>query len=459
MAGPNRRQRSWEVFATVPLVAGMILVTGLVGYDALEQAYPALGTWQFPGAPVMSIDKGPWNGVEVARRIRLDTLDAAVISREVLLGQPSPGIDRRRDLLRGVRRDLQTATLQYEAINPVSKTLPQWIETRDLLQQYWKVLDLVLALGQESRASGRSVDVALQALGAYQTDIFLQVDRLAEFHHREILDAQTRLLEWGNRSQRQVFLAVVGCLAIAFGIAVLPMAHAWRTQRHLEAEYQKALSAKQELQRLSAELLRMQEEERRSLSRELHDELGQALTAARLDMALLEQRIPSQMGELQGFARDGKILLEQTLQRVRDLCRLLRPGLLDEQGLAPAARWLVNGYVERTGIDITLETRGPERRLPPEYELAGYRFIQEGLTNIARHSGASQAQVRIETENGHLRLTVEDNGCGIRPNALRGLGLLGIRERMEQLGGSFEVSSTPGAGVRLAAAAPLPATA
>jgi signal transduction histidine kinase len=436
----------------------MVLLAGLVSYDAAEQIYPAVGAW----TTILTTGSVPaeapeWRGHTIVRHIRRTTVDTGAIGRELLTTQ-SAALEQQRQLLQGARRELFTASQEYDALNPAGRALPQWAQTRDLLRQYGHILEVVVALGQEPAASG-SVDVLLRDLTAYQTAILRQVEKLSEIHLRQIHDRETELLDWGARFRRQLFFAVGACLILACAIAALPMAHAWRTQRKLRAEHQKALDTKQELQRLSAELLRVQEEERRSLSRELHDEIGQTLTAARLDLALLEQKIPSQMSELQEFARDGKLLVEQTLQRVRELCRLLRPSLLDEEGLVPAVRWLVKGCARRGAIDIELETRGLDQRLPAEYELAAYRVVQDALTNIARHSGATRASVRIHNDGDALRLVVQDNGAGLPSGSggqpqNGGLGLVGLRERMEQLGGRLEIASTP-SGMCLTAQAPL----
>ena len=459
---PYGRRLPWEMYAAIPIVAGMTLLVGLVSYDTADQIFPALrNVWVMlqsgdsnpVGAESVRVDK-------VVGKIRLATLDAATIGRAVLLSESSAPLEQQRELLRGAREELWKASQEYEALNPLAGSLPQWQQTRDLLRQFGQSLDRVL--GADRRPGLESANGVLQELSATQTAILRQVEKLSDIHLGEIVDRETRMLELGNQFHVQLYWAVGACLMIAATVAVLPILHAWRVQRKLQVQYQKTLKTKKDLQRLSARLVRAQEEERRSISRELHDEVGQALTAARLDLAVLEQRMPPEMGDLQEFARDAKALIEQTMFKLRDLSRLLRPNLLDDEGLAPAVKWLVKSYVRRAGVEAVLETKGLEQRLPAEFEIAAYRMVQEGLTNIMRHSGATSVKIRMENQGGAVRIRIQDNGSGMvaPPDGSRGgLGLLGIRERMEQLGGRLDILTAPGQGVCLMAEVPLPSPA
>jgi signal transduction histidine kinase len=190
-----------------------------------------------------------------------------------------------------------------------------------------------------------------------------------------------------------------------------------------------------------------QEEERRRISRELHDELGQSLTAINAHLWLVERGLP-ESAPLRGQTAEARRLLARTLAAMRELSQLLRPSVLDEFGLVPSLDGHLRTFTERHGIATEFETRDLPERLPPETETALYRITQEALTNVARHAHARHVRVEIVAENGQLRLRIEDDGVGLRGAEPRdehgGTGLVGIRERVRALGGTVRVRGVKG---------------
>jgi signal transduction histidine kinase len=197
----------------------------------------------------------------------------------------------------------------------------------------------------------------------------------------------------------------------------------------------------QQLEQLTQLLLRAQEEERRRIARELHDEAGQALTAAKISLDLAGRG-------------DESALVGRALEQVRDLSELLRPRALDDLGLASALRALVEDFGARTRIDVSLET-SDEAPWPSDVALVIYRVAQEALTNVARHSGAKSAWVRIERGSDAARLTIEDDGHGAGDAPAPHLGLLGMRERVTLVGGELRLGSAAAGGLRVEAELPL----
>ena len=204
----------------------------------------------------------------------------------------------------------------------------------------------------------------------------------------------------------------------------------------------RALEARShQLEQLTALLLRAQEEERRRIARELHDEAGQILTAVKIELDLDGRR---EAGEMVGRA----------LAQVRDLSNLLRPTALD-LGLAPALESLADDFARRTRIQTVLHGARPLPPLPDEIQVAIYRVIQEALTNVARHAGAGRVDVLVEAGDQEVRVSVQDDGRGALPEAVPNLGLLGIRERVAALDGTVEVDGSSGQGFRIEAVLPL----
>jgi PAS domain S-box-containing protein len=209
-------------------------------------------------------------------------------------------------------------------------------------------------------------------------------------------------------------------------------------------------------------LMKAQDEERRRIARELHDSAGQTLTVLGLSLARLVERAQVNAPELAKEAKEIEGVVQQLHREIRTTSYLLHPPLLDECGLRSAVNWYVEGLAERSGIAIELDIPDTLERLPGEVELAIFRFVQECLTNIHRHSGSKAASIRIFVETERLHAEVSDQGQGIMPERLAeirsgatGVGIRGMRERLRQLGGTMTIESN-GSGTRVVASLPIP---
>ncbi len=237
-------------------------------------------------------------------------------------------------------------------------------------------------------------------------------------------------------------------------------------QKHaheLEQRVREVEEERRKLRLLSRRLVRVQEEERRRLARELHDELGQLLTAIRLNLSFLQQPAPeSAPGTRATRLQEALALTDQCLEQVRNLCYLLRPPLLEEAGLLSAVRWFLQRYAQHTGIEVVTDLPEVLPRLPQEAEVALFRVIQEGMTNIARHAESKVAHVRLALDNHGVTLVIADAGRGFDLEKLLqavqpGVGLVSMQERIRELGGELRVESAPGKGTKVIVNLPLPA--
>lgn len=212
-----------------------------------------------------------------------------------------------------------------------------------------------------------------------------------------------------------------------------------------------------ELQALSMKLLRVQEDERRAIARDLHDHLGQLLTGLRFQLEAAHRDAPP---PLQTGLTESLATSDEVLRYLREMTQQLRPRVLDDLGLAPALEWHTSVFQRQTGITIALDVALPPERLPGELETAIFRFVQEALTNVARHSGAKTATVTLTHGGGLVMAEVTDRGQGFdteaRTTKRDSLGLTGLRERVALAGGHFEIFSRIGQGTRLHAEFPLP---
>jgi PAS domain S-box-containing protein len=246
--------------------------------------------------------------------------------------------------------------------------------------------------------------------------------------------------------------AVRECVGVMFNVT---------SRREAEEDLRRS---QRQLSDLSAHVEWAREEERRTISREIHDELGQALTALKMDLALLSSRLrdggagvtPEALGErLKGMSE----LTEETIERVRRLARELRPGVLDDLGLEAAIEWQAQDFEARTGIACRAHSNLGDLKLPRPLATAFFRTFQESLTNVARHAQAHKVEVFLNKKGSRLTLEVSDDGRGISEEAVAGaksLGLLGMRERARRLGGQFAISGARGQGTTVTLSVPLP---
>ena len=262
-------------------------------------------------------------------------------------------------------------------------------------------------------------------------------------------------------TQREVEIALAALPD--HGRTTVQMVIADVTQQRREAA---ALAESREaLRRLSTNVVEAREEERRRIARELHDELGQRLTALKMELAALHGSAPAHGGgDGHGDGeRDARIdnmigMVDETLASVRRISTDLRPMMLDDLGLHAALEWLGRDAARRLGIEVTVRLGENEPPLDDRVATAAFRMVQEALTNVARHARASDVRIELRQHDGELELTVHDNGVGYPADALRregSFGLVGMRERAAMLGGRVDFSNPPGGGARLAVHLPL----
>jgi len=298
-----------------------------------------------------------------------------------------------------------------------------------------------------------------------------------QFLHEQVLPEQARLQETSERialwnrqqlgaANQEIFASFSSLqarqsrlLAISLTAAlVLSLASALYLL-HLEQQgqqrYQELARSRSQLEALSARLVDAQETERRSISRELHDEVGQSLGALLVEVGSLEATIPTGATQIKDHVDKIKSVAETTVETVRNIALLLRPSMLDDLGLIAALEWQGREVSRRSETEVEIQHVGVSETIPDEYKICIYRLVQEALNNAARHSAAKNAKVTVEQKTNKILVTVSDDGRGFDPKRVRGLGLLGMEERVKRLGGKLTIDSKPGSGTTLRAEFPL----
>ena len=384
-------------------------------------------------------------GDQILLKLRTNVLLGSIYLRDAIIDAASPRReDYQRELFR-LRDETEHSLRSYLPEVTSSIERDHWVRLQSELGEFWASRHIVFG----DSAPANTVDAAAllrQRVVPRRVNVLVVIDQLAALQAEGNRRRQVDTLGLYQRARTQLLSLGGISLAVALGVAVMASIYVGRLQHQIERQRASEQRHREDLERLSARLLSAQESERQNLARELHDEVGQALTAVKMDIGIAmrggdEQRVKAALAEASELA-------ETTLRGVRDLSQLLHPSTLDDFGLPTALAAYCRGFSERTGIRAQL-AETVEQRFAPIVETSVYRIVQEALNNVARHSRATACTILLRVEDGHLHLVVEDNGCGVgleglATTARRGLGLISMRERAQALGGTFSLTSGEG---------------
>jgi signal transduction histidine kinase len=321
------------------------------------------------------------------------------------------------------------------------------------IESYWKSLEPALqwnAAARRSQGEGFLRDVVIPR----RTQI-VQLARQATALNELDLDAgEERLQDLQSHFRRRV--TIISAVALLLGgiLAGVTIRRVQRLEREADARYKEVEEARRELRKLSDRLVTAQEEERRNLSRELHDEIGQAMSAMLVELGRLEAA-PLESGIRRDRLQTVRRMAEASVGMVRNMALLLRPSMLDDLGLIPALRWQAREVTRRTGLKVKMVADELADGLPDSHRTCVYRVVQEALNNCAKHSQATEIRVIVRQNQDGLSVSVQDDGIGFDPRQEKGMGLLGMEERVERLGGLLSIESQPGNGTVLSIDFPL----
>ena len=377
------------------------------------------------------------------RDITRDMYLADILVRDYLLDPSPENAERIRQDLVDVRDSLQGRLLELND-GPRLKQLQAKVE------DYWRSLDPIFEWTEEQKADRRWM-FHLRSVLPNRDAVVTLARELAKINDENMEKARLRLET--SREVLQRFLLRMMGIALALGTLVAGLTiHRVVALESSQARQRKEIEDTQRnLRRLSQRLVQAQEGERRALSRELHDEVGQMMTALGIQLGNLEALRTRDGEAFRSRLEDAKRLNGDAMRAIRDLAMGLRPSMLDDLGIEAALQWQGREFSRHTGVPANVEVSGSLDHLTEAQGTCIYRVVQEALTNCARHANASNVVVSVSAEEDGLVVVVRDDGVGFNTGAVvrGGLGLLGIQERVQALDGKVVVSSEPKKGTTI----------
>ena len=393
--------------------------------------------------------------------VRTQVLVASVRVRDALLN-PDPGaVAAYRDQVATNYATLDDALTAYEPVLGSDTEHVAITRLRREVEDFRDTVSTVLHGG-----SGQSPAQVRQLLNRHivprREAAFRISEEVQALNRAAYLQQQAELVAIHRTAERTSQRRLIAASTVSAGLLLLVGAYAGRLEKRLRAQRDRDARLSRELQDAHSRMVQAQEDERRVIARELHDEVGQVLTAVKFELGLAQRAIDAR-GLSPVPLIEAQNVTAAAITTVRDLSQLLHPVALDDLGLVAAVDVLLRGLARRHDIQVELSHTGLDDRLDPAVELAAYRIVQEGLTNVARHSKAASCRVELLRREERLVIDVVDDGAGFELDGPASpparLGLLGVRERAVQCGGDLLITTTPGAGTRLHAELPLVAVA
>ena len=368
--------------------------------------------------------------------------------RDYVLDPEPDRAEMYRASVEAVRKEMEAALESYGKHVQMGERVP-YVALREELAKYWDTIDPILKWGPEERRS-RGYTFLRDDVFPRRTAMLDVAGRIADINEQQLNAGNEEVIDLLEKFQTRLAVTLIATLALGVGMAAFSARKILNLEAHAQSRYREVAEARQQMTNLSDRLIKAQETERRALSRELHDEVGQSLSAVLVELRNLSLGLGTRSTEQAHSQVDIiKGLVEGTVRVIRNMSLLLRPSMLDDLGLLPALRWQAREVSKRTAMEVSVAADHVPDDLPDEYKTCVYRVVQEALHNCSRHSQATEVRIRVEQTPGSLSLSIRDDGVGFDVTRTKGLGLLGMEERVSRLGGEFEIHSAPGKGTTL----------
>jgi signal transduction histidine kinase len=399
-----------------------------------------------------AINRRYMNAQELLSTVRAQLLIGSVYARDALLDPNPASADAYRRQLQTTYVAVDAALDRYVPVLDTPVEQARFARLREEVNTFRATMLEVLE-SKNARGSEEARRLLQRRIVPKREVVIRASEEVQALNRAAFVQQQDSSAEVYRVMHRRVWQQLGLALVASLGIAVLAALYAGRLEKQLRLQRARDAQNTEDLQRLSANLITAQVEERRVIARELHDEVGQVLTAIKVELSVAQTAIEA-AGVPAGILEDARLITEGALQTVRDLSQLLHPAMLDDLGLAAALDWYVRGVSQRHDLRAEFQHEGVHDRLAVHTEVAAFRIVQEALTNVVKHARATSCRVTLRRRDQRLDLTIEDNGIGFDVTSAdtkerRGLGLVGIRERVAQLRGTLRIERGVAAGTKI----------
>ena len=442
------RFRTWPVAA---LALGALLV--LIVVSVLESSRRAQEI--YTGLDELNQQ---YQQVEIKlRRLRSDVNLSGIFVRDYLLDTQSENSPEYRARLAEFRRANMLAFNELRELagrgTPEHDQQLQGLSGK--LEEYWQTLDPLFDWSPAEKMSQSATFLRREVIPRREAVLAIALE-IEELNRTTMAIQRTAVAQRQAELRGDMYRLLWSSLLLGSIVAFTAILRLWHLEKRAADQQVVAQQAEQRMRELSQQLVATQEEERKHLSRELHDHVGQVLTALRMELGSIDRLRARDDRPLASAVAEARQLVDNMVRTVRDLALGLRPSMLDDFGLQPALEWHVRDFVRRYGLQVDLTVEGGIDALPDLHRTCVYRIVQEALTNCVKHASAKSVRVMLKGTPDALVLAVVDDGVGLPQDEKQtGLGLRGIEERVRDLGGTFDIQSAPGVGTSLTVRLPL----
>jgi signal transduction histidine kinase len=391
---------------------------------------------------------------QILERIRANVYLSGTYIRDFVLEPEPRKTEQDRAAAMKVQPAMDGALREYQALLRADEKGP-FDALRREIKGYWILIGPALEWNPDQRRRAGYAFLRDEVF-LRRTSILTITDQIGTIAAARLGEEELGVAAAYRQYRRRLTITIGLTIGLGLLLAAFSIRQIFVLEEETMERYHEISNARAALQELSVRLLQAQEQERRSIARELHDEVGQSLTGVLVEMANLSTLIRGQKTDaLEPKATEIKKLLEDSISVVRNMALLLRPPMLDDLGLLPALQWHARETTRRSSVRVKIAAEGIPENLSDDLKTCIYRIVQEALHNVTQHADAHTVRVSIELRQGHIYLSIQDDGKGFITKEERGMGLLGMEERVSHLGGSFAVESAPGAGAMLRVILPL----
>ena len=426
---------------------GLLLLMIVVGVSALSFMYQIQVRQEKIRADYVERDL-------TLEKIRSDIYISGTYVRDYLLDSSEENAATHKAAFLEARGRIESGVRGYEPlVRPAERAV--FDQFRKETRAYLDTVSPAVAWTTEERRSRGAAFVQDQVLPRRSLVVDL-TDRVHALTERQLEASSMEVGDLFSNFRMRLVLLLAFTLGIGLALAGSSLRRILALEREGEIRFQEILHAQSELKRLSSELLSAQENERRRISRELHDEVGQVLSAIMLGLGNLRAAV--ELNDREEALSQLQLVQDMTQRNasvVRNISLLLRPTMLDDLGLLPALKWLAREVSRTSGIHIEVVAETDVEELPEDHRTCVYRVVQEAAHNAVRHSGAHQIRIHVQLTPGGLRVSIQDDGRGFIPSQSAGLGMLGMEERIHRLGGTMHVDSQADRGTIVSFTLPL----